>query len=991
MEQEKENQKTEQMEIEENQESSEAQQEKLREAKRSIQKKYAQKLQDSDDDENSNQDKQKKQEQKDEDYQEKNQDQNQNQKSEISKKEELIKKNESQLDSVESRMQKLLEKAEKYTDFLIKRHQNRKSSMSLQERKKRGNWEDEQEEEKELLDDEEGQTEKNTYLQKQPSILKGGELKSYQLLGLNWMISLYESGLNGILADQMGLGKTIQTISLVAFLREFKKIKGPFLIFGPKSTLGNWQKEFAKWLPAAKLVKLIATKEERGEILDKYISTGDFDVCLTSFEGVKICANYLKKISWQYMIIDEAHKLKNEESQLSKMIRTFDTKNKLLLTGTPLQNNLHELWSLLNFILPDLFKDSDIFDDWFSANQNQNVGGDVEQKNLDMIKQLHKILKPFMIRRTKAEVEKTMPPKKEIHLFIGLSGLQIDIYKKLLKKQNLTGDNDQQKKHYLNTLMQLRKCCNHPYLFEGVEDENLPVLGEHLVENCGKMRVLDKLLVKLHKEKHQVLIFSQMTMLLDVLEDYCNLRQYNYCRIDGSTDMDTRDKGINDFTKPNSDKFIFLLSTRAGGLGINLMTADTVVLYDSDWNPQMDLQAMDRAHRIGQKNQVNVYRFISENTVEEKIVERQTIKLRWDNLVIQQGKLTQKQKQLNKDELKDIIQHGAASIFKVNDGQGTFNDQEIDKLLERGDQKTKQFNDEIAKRLGSVAEGKIADKQNQEEKEEKDSEMNLGMQQINIYDFMDFNKNKEDEQVLDEIIARELEAQNETNRSRRDKKTMNYNINQQFMMQMQPTLPGQGSKIPEPKKIRLPEHQFFVNREKLQELLQLEEDYRVQNLINEKKELAKRENERRKLNNSRYHRYNREKDRDRESNQQQEESQNQNEESQQQEKEKFEPKSCSWYVDLSEEEKEEKERLYKTGFPGWLKSDFESFVQGCTKYGRDNIEKIAKGWRSVFLQRGRRFGIFVRRFSLFLQYQDQTLGRSQRVQQSLLGKNWGNE
>jgi SWI/SNF-related matrix-associated actin-dependent regulator of chromatin subfamily A member 5 len=214
-----------------------------------------------------------------------------------------------------------------------------------------------------------------------------------------------------------------------------------------------------------------------------------------------------------------------------------------------------------------------------------------------------------MLRRTKSEVEKTLPPKKEIHIYVGLTDMQLKVYKSLLQSRNVT---EGEKRTYLNLLMQLRKACNHPYLFPDVEDKTLPLLGEHLIENSGKMIVLDRLLKKLYDEKgHRVLIFSQMTNLLDILQDYCSLRDYPHCRIDGSTDMNSREEQIEDFMSETSNKFVFLLSTRAGGLGINLTSADTVIIYDSDWNPQMDLQAMDRAHRIGQKNKVNVYRLIT--------------------------------------------------------------------------------------------------------------------------------------------------------------------------------------------------------------------------------------------------------------------------------------------------------------------------------------------------------------------------------------------
>lgn len=289
----------------------------------------------------------------------------------------------------------------------------------------------------------------------------------------------------------------------------------------------------------------------------------------------------------------------------------------------------------------------------------KNQGSEEAQKdNLEMVQKLHKILKPFLLRRTKQEADRSLPPKKEVHLFVGLTETQVNLYRSILAGRTVNDD----KKFYVNLLMQLRKVCNHPYLFDGVEEEGLPELGPHIIQNSGKMIILDKLCEKLKKEKRQVLIFSQMTRILDILEDYCNYREYQYCRIDGDTDMDSRDRQIEEYTAENSSKFIFLLSTRAGGLGINLATADTVILYDSDWNPQVDLQAMDRAHRIGQKNPVNVYRLICENTLEEKIIERQTIKLKWDTLVIQQGRFQQKNKLMTKDELKDIIQFGASEV-----------------------------------------------------------------------------------------------------------------------------------------------------------------------------------------------------------------------------------------------------------------------------------------------------------------------------------------
>ncbi|KAL3937227.1 MAG: hypothetical protein SGARI_002208, partial [Bacillariaceae sp.] len=244
----------------------------------------------------------------------------------------------------------------------------------------------------------------------------------------------------------------------------------------------------------------------------------------------------------------------------------------------------------------------------------------------------------------------------------------------------------------LNIVMQLRKCAGHPYLFPGVEDRTLPPLGEHLVESCGKMVLLDKLLKRLKETGHRVLLFTQMTRILDILEDYLVMRRYKYCRIDGNTTYEIREQYIDQFNAPDSEKFIFLLSTRAGGLGINLQTADTVILYDSDWNPQADLQAQDRAHRIGQKRQVQVFRFVTEHTIEEKIVERAQQKLKLDAMVVQQGRLKDKDK-LSRDDLLAAVRFGADKVFKSKDSSIT--DEDIDLIINAGKKKTQELNEKL--------------------------------------------------------------------------------------------------------------------------------------------------------------------------------------------------------------------------------------------------------------------------------------------------------
>ena len=387
---------------------------------------------------------------------------------------------------------------------------------------------------------------------------------------------------------------------MIAYLAEYKNKRGPHLVMVPKSTLSNWCNEFARWAPKLRVAKFHGTKEERAVVIDNVLRPNvkqedrGWDVCITTYEICMLEKTTLFKFAWRYLIIDEAHRLKNEASQFSTIVRQLQTENRLLLTGTPLQNNLHELWALLNFLLPDVFASSEQFDEWF------NLDVDDTEAKQRIISQLHKLLRPFMLRRLKADVEKSLPPKTETILFTGMSAMQKTLYRQILLRDidminsTNTKDTSNSRTAILNIVMQLRKCCNHPYLFPNVEDRTLDPLAEHLYLNCGKMTLVHKLLRKMKERGHRVLMFSQMTRMIDILEDYCISQGYEYCRIDGNTSYDDREDRIAEFNSPNSTKFIFLLSTRAGGLGINLQTADTVILYDSDWNPQADLQAQDR-------------------------------------------------------------------------------------------------------------------------------------------------------------------------------------------------------------------------------------------------------------------------------------------------------------------------------------------------------------------------------------------------------------
>ncbi|KAF5752224.1 putative chromatin-remodeling complex ATPase chain-like [Tripterygium wilfordii] len=646
----------------------------------------------------------------------------------------------------------------------------------------------EEEEDEEYLKEEEDGLSGNTRLVTQPSCIQG-KMRDYQLAGLNWLIRLYENGINGILADEMGLGKTLQTISLLGYLHEFRGITGPHMVVAPKSTLGNWMNEIRRFCPVLRAVKFLGNPDERKHIREDLLVAGKFDVCVTSFEMAIKEKSALRRFSWRYIIIDEAHRIKNENSLLSKTMRLYNTNYRLLITGTPLQNNLHELWSLLNFLLPEIFSSAETFDEWFQ------ISGENDQQ--EVVQQLHKVLRPFLLRRLKSDVEKGLPPKKETILKVGMSQMQKQYYKALLQKDLEVINAGGERKRLLNIAMQLRKCCNHPYLFQGAEPGPPYTTGDHLVTNAGKMVLLDKLLPKLKERDSRVLIFSQMTRLLDILEDYLMFRGYLYCRIDGNTGGDDRDASIEAFNRPGSDKFVFLLSTRAGGLGINLATADVVILYDSDWNPQVDLQAQDRAHRIGQTKEVQVFRFCTEYTIEEKVIERAYKKLALDALVIQQGRLAE-QKTVNKDELLQMVRFGAEMVFSSKDD--TITDEDIDRIIAKGEETTAELDAKMKKFTEDAIKFKMDDT-------------------AELYDFDD----EKDENKFD---FKKIVSDNWIEPPKRERKR-NYSESEYFKQTMRQ---GGPSKPKEPRIPRMPQlHDFqFFNTQRLSEMYEKEVRYLMQ-------------------------------------------------------------------------------------------------------------------------------------------------------------------
>jgi len=729
----------------------------------------------------------------------------------------------------------------------------------------------------------------------QPKILNPNfRMHDYQLEGLNWLIRLHDNGINGILADEMGLGKTFQTIALLAYLRESRGVHGPHLIVVPKSVVGNWIREFKKFCPNMKALKMLGTKDERKRFVSEDLpvdpTTGKhkFDALVTSYEGILKEKGVLGKIKWKYLIIDEAHRIKNENSSLSKVVRTMQTQFRVLITGTPLQNDLHELWALLNFLLPEVFGDADQFDAWFSMSE--------KDKQQNVIKKLHTVLRPFMLRRVKKDVARSLPPKKETKLYIGLTDMQQQWYTKILSKDaaelNALGGPDRVR--LLNILMQLRKVCNHPYLFEGAEPGPPYSDGPHLWENSGKMLLLHKLLPKLKAKGSRVLIFSQMTRVLDIMEDYLRLNGHQYCRIDGNTDGEKRDSQMEEFNEPGSPKFVFLLSTRAGGLGINLATADIVIIYDSDWNPQVDLQAMDRAHRIGQTKPVQVFRFISEGTVEEKIIERADRKLFLDAAVIQQGRLADQFKSVDKKELMNMVTFGADQILQSKGG--TYTDEDIDALIERGEEKT------------LAIQGKL----------ERDAKHNLANFSLNVETtdtFLFDGKNYRDENK---------QKGNLINLPQRERKR-NYDVNDYYREQMGVNTSGHSDGAKKKRKGPTYHDIQLFDIPRLTALNEKEANLEIQKQaqVNLIRDLRMRAKNAPSVHNSR---------------------------SNVPYSETLEGLTVKadevernlWRYELSPEDKEEKILLLKEGFPDWSKKDFKAFCSSLERRGRFDVASIVE-------------------------------------------------
>lgn len=539
-------------------------------------------------------------------------------------------------------------------------------------------------------------------------LFTGGEMREYQLKGVSWLISLYQNGLNGILADQMGLGKTVQVIGFLSHMRH-KGIWGPFLVIGPLSTLPNWVNEFERWCPDFPKVLYHGNQQERAEIRAKHMPLGTVDrtfpVVCTSYEIVIRDRKFLQQYNWKYLVVDEGHRLKNFDCRLIRELNTIRFDNKLLLSGTPLQNNLAELWSLLHFILPDVFGDLAQFQSWFDFPIEDTDNKDMKMQEAErrnrVVSKLHQILRPFLLRRIKSDVETSLPRKKEIILYAQMNEKQLEFSRALidktmdtvLAKMNTNGKTNLPQIN--NVIMQLRKNCNHPDLITSQVDQSLEYPSpEELVEQCGKFKLLDRLLTRLKARGHKVLIFSQMTRMLDIIESYLQQKGEQPCRIDGSVSWQDRQQMMHDYnTKP--EIFCFLLSTRAGGLGINLVSADTCIIYDSDWNPHQDMQAMDRCHRIGQTKPVHVYRLATAHSVEGRMLKRANSKLKLEQVIITGGNFKLQEEggassSLSAAELVNLLKQDVAEDGEPQSGD--ISDNMLEKVLDRSDMLNKTTN-----------------------------------------------------------------------------------------------------------------------------------------------------------------------------------------------------------------------------------------------------------------------------------------------------------
>ncbi|KAK9238865.1 P-loop containing nucleoside triphosphate hydrolase protein [Lipomyces kononenkoae] len=595
-------------------------------------------------------------------------------------------------------------------------------------------------------------------LKEQPKFIRNGTLMDYQLDGMNWLYFKWFQRKPAILADDMGLGKTIQVISYLSILFHVHGV-WPLLVVAPQSTVPNWKREFRRWAPDLRCIAYNGWKEHR-QIQQKYqlcvtsrknLNDLNCHVVITSFNALMDDSTFLNKFQWKSLVVDEGQRLKSDKNMTYRVLSEIHTEHKVLLTGTPLQNNIRELFNLLQFLNP-MEVDAEKLEEKYSEMNESNV---VE---------LHRLLQPYFLRRTKGEVlSHLLPEKTEIIVPISMVNLQKHVYKSILAKNpdllraivskaNISTKGSASSLN--NIFMQLRKCLCHPYLCsEDIEQLSSDPKESHrrLIEACGKLQLLSVMLPKLIGSGHRILIFSQFVRMLDILEDFLDGLDISYTRLDGSLTSQDRQQRIDAFNAENSTISVFLLSTRAGGIGINLATADTVIVYDPDFNPHQDMQALSRAYRIGQKSRVLVFNLVTRNSVEEKILEIGRRKMVLDHIVIENMGSAEEEHL----DVQAILRNGARALFENEEDNIRYDSATIDKLLERTEEdkvSTSQQKEENPFGFARVWENEahyLAEFKDTSDSEKKPEEDDTG--------FWDKILQKRETEIEEELAAREAQ------------------------------------------------------------------------------------------------------------------------------------------------------------------------------------------------------------------------------------------
>lgn len=523
---------------------------------------------------------------------------------------------------------------------------------------------------------------------------QGCELQPHQLDGVKWLLTLDAQGLNAILADEMGLGKTIQAISFLASL-VLSGSRGPHLVIAPKNVCEHWVQEVEKFYPnQITAVCHHGNARERLENLEQILEEDAFDIMVTSYDHARndlftrkrpegLSSDHMRvlrafrKVEFEYLVVDEAHRLNNDNTKTNIGIRGYtQAQRRLLLTGTPLSNNLRELWSLMNVLNPQIFSSKATFETWFAAPFSSKTSGQTKvslttaEKSV-IVDRLHTVIRPFFRRRVRADVCPSYSSADEVVIRCPMSSLQRAL---MMHFQKRTTEKDA---GINNVIMSMRGVSNHPFVVShALYDSYMSQVTPKMVASSGKFVFLYYALPRLIASDHRVLIFSQFREVLDFIEDLLELMGMKFCRLDGTTKTDDRRAGLSDFNREGSDIPVFLLTTRAGGVGLNLQTADTVILFDSDWNPSADLQAVSRIQRIGQKKTVHILRLVTEKGVDDLIVETSRHKLKTQKVAVGAGKFNTSHvaaldQRIRQKDLEDLLQRLEATNFAEVDCDDT--------------------------------------------------------------------------------------------------------------------------------------------------------------------------------------------------------------------------------------------------------------------------------------------------------------------------------